>query len=123
MNLDQLSSYLNTLFVIIALLSAAFGIQNRETIKTLRETNKDLVDRISVLEGSDERKTKELEELRKENQVLRTVISGEARLNAIETAIETHHTSATAYWDIVFKKLDALLEKATTLVNKCENSL
>lgn len=108
MDLSLLADYFNSIIVVIALLVGSFGVLNREAAKTLRETNKDLLDRVTILEANEKRNEAEISKLRKENQTLRTVITNEVRLKAIERVVEAHHKEAIVYWETITRKMDEI---------------
>ena len=108
---DFISEYLNTIVVVIALLVGGLATLNREAVKTLRETNKDLSDRIVVLESNEKRNQAEIDKLREENKTLRTLVTNEVKLGVIERLIETHHKEAVAYWASLGGRMDKILSE------------
>lgn len=99
--LSNLPSILSGVLVVVAVAAAAWGALNRETLKTVRESNKDLLERVAILEGADKRNETDIARLTSENVVLRSVVTGEATLIAIagqvgdvQHSLNDHHLAA-----------------------------
>lgn len=101
MDLSDLSGLLSAVLVIVAVAAAAWGGLNRENLKTVRESNKDLIERVSILEAQQTIDRADIVRLTGENEVLRSVVTGEATLVALGSAVHdvqetlnTHHSAA-----------------------------
>lgn len=124
--LDQVSSIISVVLLIVMVAVTAYAALNREQLKTVRENNADLVQRVSILEGAETRLTGQVTALetaaearearhqvemaakQQENEVLRSVVTNEAHLTSIEDLVVEHHGEARQFWKATSEDMHAI---------------
>ncbi len=120
---SNIGNILSGVLIVVSVAAAAWGALNRENLRIVRESNADLIQRVSILEDAEKRLTAEATAaeirhttaeavLTQENETLRSVITNEVHLVAIETLVESHHGSAELWW-----------AEMRTLLNAIKNAL
>lgn len=96
---------LTSVFGIATLLAAGLAGLAWGTVKTLRDSNQDLRNRVSDLEDSDRAKSTKMAELESENKALGRLVTGEVHWQSIADMLDHHHREAQRHWDEVLDLL------------------
>lgn len=121
--LGIVTTVVSFVLLVCTVVVTAYAGLTRETLKTVRENNTDLVQRVGILEGAETRLTAELETeraargadrdaanaqydaLRMENDVLKNALQYPEQLSRIESLLNEHHTEALTWWNTVSQRL------------------
>lgn len=108
-------SFLGTAATIVALGSfAGLGLM-RGTLSNLRESNTDLRSRVADLEKDRAEDRAELAEVKGENRLLKSMMTGRVEWSAIGDQLEDHHRQALVQWAGMNDRLDILNSVAEKL--------
>lgn len=128
-----ITTVVSFVLLVCAVVVAAYAGLTRETLKTVRENNTDLKDRVAILESAEHRLTASLEAnkvartadreasearygaLKAENEVLRSVITSADTIANIEQLLTMHHEEAKAWWSATGADLHATVEALQAL--------
>jgi hypothetical protein len=102
------STILAVLAVTTTITTALVGLQIG-TVRTLRESNKDLRDRVSDLEKERLEDKAENGKLSSENQLLKAMVTGKVEWIAVTDQIEAHAREALDHWSSTEAKLTEIL--------------
>lgn len=89
---------LTGIFGISALIAAAISGLIWGNTKALRDSNRDLRDRVADLEADRARDRAGLEALTSENKMLKDLVTGEVHWQSISDGIQDHNREAREYW-------------------------
>ncbi|MEO6203794.1 MAG: hypothetical protein ABIO67_00185 [Mycobacteriales bacterium] len=103
MEISNLPAILSAVLMIVAVAAAAWGALNRETLKTVRESNKDLSDRVDILERAETRNQSTIVRQDAEIEVLKTqatpvaLIAIGVDVKALQGSLNEHHEAAAGW--------------------------
>lgn len=97
-----------TLTVVLVVTAGLLGLQ-QGTVKTLRDTNQDLRDRRDDLEKENNLLEITASKLKAENDVLKSIVTGEVHWAALNDQLEAHHGQALTHWARVTQLLDKIV--------------
>ena len=103
----NLPSILSGVLVIVAVAAAAWGALKQETLKTVRQSNADLSDRVDILEKAEVRHNAEIVRLVAENVILKANETPVA-LTAIGKNVQTLQVTLNEHHDAAGKWIKAL---------------
>lgn len=111
------TAILAVLAVTTTITTALVGLQIG-TVRTLRESNKDLRDRVADLEkerledkGEIVKRDGRLAEKDSEIKLLRAMVTGKVEWIAVTDQLEDHHREAISHWTSTEAQLDQILAK------------
>lgn len=103
------TAVLAVLAITVTITTALVGLQIG-TVRTLRESNKDLRDRVTDLEKERLEDKAENAELHSENQLLKAMVTGKVEWIAVTDQLEDHHRDAMAHWSTTEARLAEILK-------------
>jgi len=102
------TAVLAVLAIIVTITTALVGLQIG-TVRTLRESNRDLRDRVTDLEKERLEDKAENAELASENSLLKAMVTGKVEWIAVTDQLEGHSREAVAHWTATEARLDEIL--------------
>lgn len=107
-SLGALPGVVTAVMFIVTVAAGAYAALNREQMKTLRDNNKDLTDRVVILEADRTQLREQVTGLQHENVAIAKVVTGEAHLVAIDDMVREHHKAAEDWWESTAATLDPI---------------
>ena len=98
-----------TLTVVLVVTAGLLGLQ-QGTVRTLRDSNQDLRNRRDDLEKENLGLETRVSKLAAENDVLKSIVTGEVHWAALNDQLEEHHKQAVDYWDRTGHLLRKIIE-------------
>jgi len=96
--MSHLGTLLPTVLTITTIIGVALAGLQRGVVTNLRESNKDLRDRVGDLEKERDEAVTEAALHKSDLDALGRMVRNEAELNALATAIQENHTETKAFW-------------------------
>ena len=89
---------LGAVFGVIALVSSGIASLLLGSLKTLRDSNADLKERVDILEDKDKRNVAKIVLLEGDRDALARVVRGDDRLEELVSKQDQHHAAALEHW-------------------------